>query len=330
MTTDGGELWRSIHDGMLDDSDVFTILVDERSPNRVFAATCGGIYRSLDGGARWAKLGGAKDASFRTYYIAQNPLQPNVFLAGTALGLVKSVDAGKTWQRLTSQSTRWIAFDPARPNRIFVATEEAGLFRSDDAGETLHAINQGFSNRRFAALTAVENALYVSTLNAAGSSILRRSDSEPAWDELSGLAPQSIQSAEAFAKLVNGIPRPVLDDLWIHDAVTAESGDLLAATSRGLAKSEDAGLTWQLVPGALDGTTVSALCSHPTRHGVFFASVFGGIFRSQDYGRTWMSLTVSDEHPNDFIALLVLPGHPDWLFALSRNHGVYVTVLPPE
>jgi hypothetical protein len=43
-----------------------------------------------------------------------------------------------------------------------------------------------------------------------------------------------------------------------------------------------------------------------------------------------MSLTVSDEHPNDFIGLLVLPGHPDWLFALSRNHGVYVTVLPLE
>jgi photosystem II stability/assembly factor-like uncharacterized protein len=331
MTTDGGELWQSIHDGMLEDSDVFAILVDEGSPNRVFAATCGGIYRSVDGGARWTKLSGAKGASFRTYHIAQNPLQPNVLLAGTALGLIKSVDAGKTWQKLTAQSTRWIAFDPARPNRLFVATDEAGLFRSDDAGESLQPVNQGFSNRRFAALATVENALYVSTLNAAGSSILRRSDSEPEWDELSSLAPQSIQSAtEAFAKLVNGIPRPALDDLWIHDAVTAEGGDLLAATSRGLAKSRDAGLTWQLVPGTLDGTTVSALCSHPTRGGVFFASLFGGIFRSLDYGRTWMPLTVREEHPNDFIALLVLPGHPDWLFALSRNHGVYVMVLPPE
>ena len=331
MTTDGGELWQSIHEGMLDDSDVFTILVDERSPNRLFAATCGGIYRSLDGGARWTKLSEAKGASFRTYYIAQNPLQPNVLLAGTALGLIKSVDNGKTWRRLTAQSTRSIAFDPARPNRIFVATDEAGLFRSDDAGESLRAINHGFSNRSFAALATVENALYVSTLNAGGNSILRRSDSEPEWDELSGFAPQLIQSATAaFAKLVNGIPRTAVDDLWIHDAVTAEGDALLAATSRGLAKSEDAGLTWQLVSGALDGTTVSALCSHPTRAGVFFASLFGGVFRSLDYGHTWTSLIVSGEHPNDFTALLVLPGHPEWLFALSRNHGVYVMVLPPE
>jgi hypothetical protein len=101
--------------------------------------------------------------------------------------------------------------------------------------------------------------------------------------------------------------------------VTGEEGELLAPTSRGLAKSLDAGLTWQLVPGTLDGTTVSALCRHPTRTGVFFASLFGGIFRSLDYGRTWRSLTVIGERPNDFVALVVLPRHPDWLFALSRS-----------
>jgi hypothetical protein len=65
-------------------------------------------------------------------------------------------------------------------------------------------------------------------------------------------------------------------------------------------------------------------------HGVFFASWFGGIFRSVDYGRTWTSLTVSGEHPNDFTALRVLSGHPEWLFALSRNRGVYVMELPQE
>ena len=69
----------------------------------------------------------------------------------------------------------------------------------------------------------------------------------------------------ASAKLVNRISPLFQDDLRVHDAVTTENGDLLAATSRGLAKSHDAGLTWQLVPGTLDGTTVSALCRHPTR-----------------------------------------------------------------
>jgi photosystem II stability/assembly factor-like uncharacterized protein len=239
--------------------------------------------------------------------------------------LIKSMDSGNTWRKLTTRPTRWIAFDLARPNRVFVATDEAGLFRSDDAGESLVAINGGFINRRFTALAFVENALYVSTLTPQGSSILRRSDSEPEWDELVDVAPQA-----SFADLANQGSQPSPDDLWLHDAVTTEGAELLAATSRGLARSQDAGLTWQPVPGTLDGTTVSALCGHPARRGVFFAARFGSVFRSLDYGRTWTSVTTSAEHPNDFITLLVLPGQPDSLFALSRNRGVYVMALSTE
>jgi photosystem II stability/assembly factor-like uncharacterized protein len=304
-TTDGGATWQMIHERMLDDSDVFSILVDNQRTSRIFAATCGGICRSLDGGTGWSKL------------IQANPLQPSVLLAGTSLGLVKSVDGGNTWRKLSSQSTHWIAFDPVRPNRIYVATDDAGLFRSDDAGESLKAINQGFSNRPFATLAAAENALSVTT---GVGSIFRRSDSQPQWEKLSHVAPQPMQPAT----------RPSADDLRIHGTVTMEDGDLLAATSRGLGRSNNAGSTWQLVPGALEGTTVGALCRHPARPGVLFASTFTGIFGSRDHGRTWRLLASGVDRPDDFIALLMLPGNPDRLFALSRNRGVFVMVLPQE
>ncbi|MGH9647134.1 MAG: WD40/YVTN/BNR-like repeat-containing protein [Bryobacteraceae bacterium] len=330
-TSDRGEMWQSIRDGMLDDSDVFSILADDRTRDRIFAATCGGIYRSHDGGGDWTKLREAKGASFRTYHISQNPFQPSVLLAGTSLGLVKSMDGGDTWRRLTAQSTRWIEFDPERPNLVFIATDEAGLFRSDDAGETLRSINQGFVNRQFVTFTDAQNALYVATLTASGTSILRHSDSEPEWQEPSGPVLRSIQ-AEMLApsKVLDEIPPQVLDDLRIHDVVVTDRGELLAASSRGLARSVDAGMTWKLVPGSLDGTTVSALCGHPTRPGVFFASRFGELFRSLDYGRNWTPLAASPEHPNDFIALLVPPGRSDWIFALSRSRGVFGMALPLE
>ncbi len=318
-TTDGGATWQSIHDKMLDDSDVFSILVDDRSRKRIFAATCGGIYRSLDRGDEWTKLAQARGASYRTYHLAQNLQQPNVLLAGTSLGLIKSVDSGNNWKKLSSQSTRWIAFDPEQPNRVFIATDEAGLLRSDDGGETFQEINQGFTNRRFAELTTVENSLYVSTLSAGGGAILRLSDSDAGWKDLRA-TPQPEEPAT---------PEPFLqDNLRVHDAVTTKNGDLLAATSRGLAKSRNAGLTWHLEAGTLQGTSVSALCRHPAQPGVLFASTFGGIFLSRDGGGTWTPFTAGRGHPDDIITLLVLPGSPDRLLALSRSRGVFAIPLP--
>jgi len=317
-TADGGATWQSIHDKMLDDSDVFSILVDDRRRRRIFAATCGGIYRSLDGGAGWTRLSEVKGASVRTYHLAQNPLHPNVLLAGTSLGIVKSLDSGNTWKKVSSQSTRWIAFDPAQPNRVFAATVEAGLLRSNDEGETFEAINRGFSNQLFSSMAAAEDFLYVTTLTARGSSTLRRPDADAEWKELrvSTYPKQPAMQAPLF-----------LDDLGVHDAVTTEDGGLLAATSRGLAKSHDAGLTWEIEPGTLEGNSVSALCRHPERPGVLFASTSGGVFLSSDGGNTWTSLSAGGEHPDDVIALLVLPGDPDRLLALSRSRGVYAIAL---
>ncbi len=327
-TADGGTTWQSIREGMLDDSDVFSVLVDDRTRRRIFAATCGGIYRSLDGGEGWMKLVEATGASFRTYHIAQDPAQPNVLLAGTSLGLVKSDDSGNTWRRVSTQSTRWIAFDPARPNRVYIATDEAGLFRSDDAGESLESINRGFGNRRFLAFGAVQNVLYVTTLSAGGSSIFRRSDSEPGWEEL---LDQPVPAMSATpTKQAEGVSPSLPKDIGIHDTVTTKDGDLLAATSRGLARSQDAGVTWQLVPGRLNGSTVNALYRHPTRSELLFASQYGEIFGSRDQGNTWIPLSASGEGPNDFMELLVLPGTPERLFALSRTGGVFAMMLPPE
>jgi len=57
-TFTGGQKWLPMHDGMIDDSDVMTLTVDSRSPKTVFATACTGIYRSEDGGGKWAKVPG--------------------------------------------------------------------------------------------------------------------------------------------------------------------------------------------------------------------------------------------------------------------------------
>jgi len=91
-------------------------------------------------------------------------------------------------------------------------------------------------------------------------------------------------------------------------------------------RSNDAGETWQSDAGILGGNTLRALCRHSTQPGVFFAAVYGEIYRSTDDGRSWTSVA-GDAGPSDFTALMVLAGTPDQLLAISASSGVYALAL---
>jgi photosystem II stability/assembly factor-like uncharacterized protein len=364
-TVDGGATWHSVHEGMLEDSDVFSILIDSRHRQTLLAGVCGGIFRSLDSGQTWTKskqtTTGVPD---RTYQIAQHPLRQNVFFAATALGLLKSVDSGVTWRRLSTQSTRSIAFDPKQSDRIYVATDNTGLFMSNNLGEILQPADLGFSNRRYSNLAASENTLFVSLHDLTGTSVLRRADAK--WEVM---APDQVAQVDAAAvttsagaslgsRLLNlvvatrdcsgpfvdtreGIYRT--DDAgvtWnlvdfrspgqsrIHTVLATADGDFLAATSEGLMRSVDKGVSWSPLAGVLGGSTVTAISRHPTKAGVLFASQFGVVFSSADHGRSWIQMR---ERPGGgtVLALRVAAGNPDRLFALTETRGVYAMPLDP-
>lgn len=171
-TDDGGRTWRSIHTGMLDDSDVFSIRVDHTAAGHLFATACSGIYTSSSLGDRWQKLRGAPNASYRTYFIAQHPTRANLFLAGTTGGLVRSENRGQLWVRQLPSATRSIAFHPTQPDTILAATEGQGLQRSDDAGLTWRPVNDGFCNRAIPAIAATPTGLHVSSLEGKSSQAL--------------------------------------------------------------------------------------------------------------------------------------------------------------
>jgi photosystem II stability/assembly factor-like uncharacterized protein len=119
-------------------------------------------------------------------------------------------------------------------------------------------------------------------------------------------------------------------DSEIHELIATDNADLFAATSLGLKRSDDFGATWQAVDGVLDGNTVTAICKHPTRPGVLFAARYGLIFISVDNGRTWQAVTSAAERLPSIRKLVVAPGIPNGLFAITTAQGVYFVPLKPE
>jgi photosystem II stability/assembly factor-like uncharacterized protein len=350
-TIDGGANWQVAHTGMIDDSDIFSIEVDRRRPGRLFVGACSGMYRSVNGGRNWRKLTSARGGSPRTYQIIRHPIYDNVVFAATTQGIERSDDGGNTWRALARHATQSIAFDPTRRRRIFIATESEGLLRSDNLGESFHPVNRGFSNRRLDALSVREGILYVTlTSNSGGVDILRRSGSER-WERVAtpaarvgrqvrqrGVSSLFEMSSRLVAAMSSSLWSPFPADIEHRGAnpcsgctvdriISAGGTTLLAATSHGLRRSTDLGLTWRPTSSQIGSNTVKALCPHPYREGVAYVSSFGVIFATENGGESWTRIGLETNISVVIKDMAVLPGTPDQLIVLTHSQGVFALPL---
>ena len=153
-TEDGGKTWHNIKKGVIDDSDVFSVVIDSTNPANVFISACSGIYRSENAGDVFRKIQGIPYSARRTRMLKMDPGDHNVVYAGTTEGLWKSTDGGATWKRTTSANViiNDVLIDPRRPSRVLLATDRSGVLASDDGGITFVASNRGFTHRQVATL----------------------------------------------------------------------------------------------------------------------------------------------------------------------------------
>lgn len=153
-TEDGGKNWHNIKQGLIDDSDVFSIILDPQHASTVFLSACSGIYKSLNAGLRFRKIEGIPSTARRTRVLKQDPADRNIVYAGTTEGLYKTIDGGKTFKRLTGPDVivNDVFVDPRDSNHVLLATDRGGVLASVDAGASFAESNAGISERKVTAL----------------------------------------------------------------------------------------------------------------------------------------------------------------------------------
>ncbi|MGH2409626.1 MAG: WD40/YVTN/BNR-like repeat-containing protein, partial [Chloroflexota bacterium] len=135
-TTDGGASWHNIKDGLIVDSDVFSMILDPKTPSTVYLSACSGIYKSENGGDLFRKVQGIPSTARRTRVLMQDPENREVVYAGTTEGLYKTRDGGVNWARMTTPNLiiNDIYVDPSNPRHVLLATDRSGVLASNDAG----------------------------------------------------------------------------------------------------------------------------------------------------------------------------------------------------
>ncbi len=229
-TTDGGKTWQSIHTGMIDDSDVFSIYVDPNDPSSVLASACSGVYSSADRGDEWHKLLGIPNTSRRTHVIREDPTNPSIVYAGTTTGLFKSLNHGISWKTMTDTQVNALLIDPANPNEMYLALKYDGVGKSTDGGQRIALTNYGYVDRNISSITQSGARLVaIEPTDGESPGIFVSSDRGESWSQLhqQGLV---------------GVHLLSVAGLQNNDRI------LLASSSNQLFKSIDGGLGWKPLP----------------------------------------------------------------------------------
>src|SRR5919107_751283 len=170
-TTDGGQTWNITKTGIIDDSDIFAIEIDESQPDHVIMSACSGIYETKNAGALWRKVNGIPSQSRRTRSILQNPAKPSAIYAGTTEGFWLSQNGGDNWRVPTNRQNfqdNAIAVHPSNPQTVYIGTNNYGVMVSHDGGKNFAPTNGGYSGRFANSILADREKpgrIYASTIN---------------------------------------------------------------------------------------------------------------------------------------------------------------------
>ena len=262
------------------------------------------LYQAL----KWRNIGPFRAG--RTTAVAGVPDQPATFYIGSSGGGVwKTVDAGRSWHNVSDGffavgGIGAIAVAPSDSKIIYVGTGEAsirgqttspgdGVYKSTDAGKTW--VHLGLADTLQIAAIVVDPTnpdwVYVAAQGdpwkpSSARGVYRSRDGGKTWKRVLFV---SATTGAHDLSIDPKNPQVLYAALWDHRRRpwNIRSG----GPGSGLWKSTDGGSSWhrlrQGLPALMGNTSVAVSPVDPQRVYAMIEAVHGGVFRSDDAGRTW-------------------------------------------
>jgi len=324
-------------------------------PNRIYASQSSSwfgqvIQRSSDGGKTWETVGnkftyeGAvgnhlwydgtqRPFEFaRVWHLEPSLTDPDSAYAGIQdAALFQTTDGGQTWRELPAlrnhpSAAAWqpgaggmclhtILLDPSHPGRIFIAISAAGVFRSDDAGESWRPINRGLRSEQIPDPTAeVGHCVHRIAMHPSRPSVLFM---QKHWDVM-----RSDDAGESWTDVGGNLPTDFGFPIDVHShepntiyvvPIKSDSEHYVPDAKLRVYRSRTGGHEWEALTKGLpqrhcyvnvlrDSMAVDAL--DPC--GVYFGTSGGQVYGSADAGDSWAPI-VRDLPPVVSVEAQTLP-----------------------
>lgn len=337
---------------------LYAIVTNTTSPGPVTATS---IFRSSDSGAHWNDLGvphiygvgrfafdptdhthvlacsgpdleSSTDSGVTWHAIAMgnwatscaiDPSDPNHILVGTEQLLQVSTD-GATFAadpNVPQNGVSAVAFDAARPAKIYLGSGTWGVLASVDGGASWAQSTSGIHGINGQKIVeGSDGIMYMST--SAG--IYKSLDQGATWTV--------VGANRGFA---GSLPADAVGagQAFVQDPVTPAT--LYAGGDAGLLASTDGGDDWsRSASGMPSGSTINSLAIDPQAPATLYAGIswwpggglHGGVFKSTDGAASWSEadtgLTRLTAYPW-INAVTVDPRHSNVLFAAPYENGLY-------
>ncbi|MGB9029478.1 MAG: transcriptional regulator, partial [Acidobacteriaceae bacterium] len=370
VSSDGGSSWSRLAKlGTRDDLVVDSLVVDRADPHTLYAGVWvlghsgGGIYISHDQGKTWSEVADMSGQSVRA--LAQAPANPHLLIAGTLSGVYRSTDRGLDWKEISPaggseiHEVESVAIDPYDPEIIYAGTWHLP-WKTNDGGAHWNNIHEGVIDDSDVFSMIVDPSRPSVMFLSACSGIYKTENFGYEFRKVQGIPSTARRTRSlrmdpsdrntVYAGTTEGLyktqdggenwmrttgPDVIVNDVYVDPR---NAKHVLVATDRsGVLASEDGGTGFQESNTGFSQRQVTALLVDAKSPQTMYAGVindksYGGVFVSDDLGRTWKQQS-DGLHGGDVFVLAqsddgtLLAGSSDGIFRWNGSAWVAADAL---
>ncbi len=224
-----------------------------------------GLYATTTGGESWSpSVRGLESLS--VFALQPDSADSRIVYLGATNGLYRSADGGDSWQEIADELPNAPVYALAMGNggRLYVGTDDHGLYVSTDGGRTVALASQELIETTILSL-AIDESAHTIVAGTSGEGLYVSHNEGGTWNQV-----------------------PELDGSFIsHVALDPGSTSGFACSRDGLWQTQDNGHSWTRADTGLQGR-VNVVVFHPADSQTLLAGTArGDLFRSNDGGGTW-------------------------------------------